>query len=444
MKIAKSLLSVTLALVFVFSAVGCGGTTATIAAPATAVPATAANPTAIPAEPTAEPITITFWNSFTGSDADTLKSIVSDYNQQNTDEVTVEMDIMSSDVFRQKVPPAIATNTAPDLITLNVADLLAYEKAGSIEDLSDLFTATGLDKSDFLPASLQLGFLDNKQYGAPMQLLDTTNLYWNKDLFTAAGLDPDKPPTTFEELATYAVKLTDATKNQYGFGMCASAAPQFYAVFIKGNGGDAVDPSTNKSVLNSAANLATFEYLHTLAFTDGVTPKSTGGVAMDNLMQSGQLGMYIDGPWLVPGLQSHNINFGVGQVPSGSAGTFAILDGTLFAIPTGTDAAHKTAVYSFLKYWNSTSVAKKWSLADGLPPYLYSVIDDPDIKANALISIFAENAKAAAPWIGGIPTAGTIDSDVLFPLIEQLQNAGNVTDMVTEASNQIDVILQGQ
>jgi len=444
MKIAKSLLSVTLALVFVFSAVGCGGTTATIAAPATAVPATAANPTAVPAEPTAEPITITFWNSFTGSDADTLKSIVSDYNQQNTDEVTVEMDIMSSDVFRQKVPPAIATNTAPDLITLNVADLLAYEKAGSIEDLSDLFTATGLDKSDFLPASLQLGFLDNKQYGAPMQLLDTTNLYWNKDLFTAAGLDPDKPPTTFEELATYAVKLTDATKNQYGFGMCASAAPQFYAVFIKGNGGDAVDPSTNKSVLNSAANLATFEYLHTLAFTDGVTPKSTGGVAMDNLMQSGQLGMYIDGPWLVPGLQSHNINFGVGQVPSGSAGTFAILDGTLFAIPTGTDAAHKTAVYSFLKYWNSTSVAKKWSLADGLPPYLYSVIDDPDIKANALISIFAENAKAAAPWIGGIPTAGTIDSDVLFPLIEQLQNAGNVTDMVTEASNQIDVILQGQ
>jgi multiple sugar transport system substrate-binding protein len=354
------------------------------------------------------------------------------------------MDILSADVFSQKVPPAIATKTAPNLIALNVADLLAYEKAGSVEDLGDFFTATGLDKSDFLPSSLQLGFDDGKQYGIPMQVFDSTNMFWNKDLFTAAGLDPNKPPTTFAELAADAVKLTDPSKNQYGFGMCASAAPQFYAVFIKGNGGDVVDPSTNKSVLNSAANLATFEYLHTLAFTDGVTPKSTGGVAMDNLMQSGKLGIYFDGPWLIPGLQSHNINFGVAQVPSGSAGAFAILDGTLFAIPTGTDAAHKTAVYSFLKYWNSTAVGKKWSLSDGMPPYLNSVIADPDIKANALISTLASNAQIAAPWLPGISTAGNINNNVLFPLIEQLQNDGNVTDMVTKASQQVDSILQGQ
>jgi multiple sugar transport system substrate-binding protein len=387
-------------------------------------------------------ITITFWNSFTGSDGETLKAIVNDYNAQNAGKIKVEMDIMSADVFSQKVPPSIATKTAPSLIALNAADTLTYSKEGSILDLSDFFTATGVDKNDFLPSSLQVGNFGGKQYGIPMQMFDSTNLYWNKDLFKAAGLDPEKPPTTFDELETMAVKLTDASKGQYGFGMFASAAPQWYAVFIKGNGGDVVDMANNKSVLNSDANMKTFEYLHRLAFTENVSPKSTGGVAMDNLMQSGKLAMYFNGPWAIPGLKSHNINFGIAQVPAGSAGTFAVLDGTLFAIPTPTDDAHKAAVYDFLKYWNSTANGKRWSVTIGFPPYLNSVINDPDVKANATISALAANAKIAAPWMSGLESAGNIDANVLFPLVEQLQNDGNVSDMVNQASAKIDSILQ--
>jgi multiple sugar transport system substrate-binding protein len=412
--------------------------------PAAAPTQPPAAPTAAPASGGAAPITITFWNTFTGSDADTLKALVNTYNTTNKDGVTVEMDIIAADVFRQKVPPSIATNTAPSLIALNVADTLAYARNGSIMDLGDIFTTAGIDKTDFLPSSLELGTVDGKLVALPMQVFDSTNFYWNKDLFKAAGLDPEKPPATFDELEQYAVKLTDASKNQYGFGMFASAAPQWYTVFIKGNGGDAVDATTGKSSLNSAENLKTFELLHKMAFTEGVSPKSTGGVAMDNLMQAGKLAMYFNGPWAIPGLQSHNINFGVGQVPAGTAGTFAIMDGTLFAIPTGTDAAHIKGVYSFLKYWESTEVGKKWSLSDGMPPYLNSVINDPEIKANAMISALAENAKAAKPWLPGITTASAIDSEVLFPLMEELQNDGSVADMVKKASDKIDTTLQGQ
>ncbi|MBI9048625.1 MAG: ABC transporter substrate-binding protein [Anaerolineaceae bacterium] len=406
-------------------------------------PATAADQAAEePSEVQAEPVTITFWNSFTGSDGDTLKEIVADFNEAYQGKILIEMDIMSSSVFTQKVPPAIATNTAPDLIALNIADTLAYSKQGSIEDLSDFFSVSGADQTDFIPSALELGKFDEKLYGIPMQLLDTTNMYWNKDLFEAAGLDPESPPTTFAELEEYAIKLTDESKGQYGLGMCASAAPQFYAVFIKGNGGDVVDVSTNKSVLDSDANMETFEYLHRLAYEEEVSPKSTGGVAMDNLMQSGQLGIYINGPWLIPGLVSHNINFGVAQIPGGSAGAVAIYDGTLFSIPTGTEDSQKVAVYEFLKYWNSTEIGKKWSLSVGIPPYLNSVINDPEIQADANIAILANNGKNAAPWMGGVDSAANIDANVLFPLIEQLQNEGDVEEMVKGASEQIDAILQ--
>jgi multiple sugar transport system substrate-binding protein len=389
-------------------------------------------------------VTVTFWNTFTGSDANTLKSLVNDFNQQNTGKIQINMNIMSSDVFNQKLPISIASKTAPDLVTLNVADVLTYEKEKSIEDLSDFFSKTGTDQTNFVASSLKIGYVDSKQYGLPMQVFDSTNMYWNKDLFKAAGLDPDSPPKTFDELAADAVKLTNVSKNQYGFGMCASAAPQFYSVFIRGNGGSVVDMSAKKSVLNSATNIATFEWLHTLAYTNNVSPKSTGGVDMDNLMQSGRLGIYFDGPWLEPGLKSHNINFGIGQVPSGSSGISGVLDGTLFAIPTGTKGNQKTAIYAFLKYWNSTSVGRQWSLSDGMPPYLNSVINDPEIKADATISAFASNMSNSVAWNSGLESAGKIDSDVLFPLIAQLQTNCNVSDVVNKASSMIDTLLQSE
>jgi multiple sugar transport system substrate-binding protein len=330
------------------------------------------------------------------------------------------------------------------LIALNVADTLAYSKQGSILDVSDFFDTPGVDKADFLPASLEIGNFDGKQYGIPMQLFNSTNLYWNKDLFEAAGLDPEQPPTTFAELEEMAIKLTDPENGQYGFGMFASAAPQWYAVMIKGNGGDIVDMESNTSVLNSEANMETFEMLHRMAFVENVSPKSTGGVAMDNIMQSGKLAMYFNGPWAIPGLESHDINYGVAPVPAGSAGRVAVLDGTLFAIPVGTDDAHKAAVYDFLKYWNSTANGKRWSLSIGFPPYLLSVINDPEIQADPNISSLAENAKDAQPWMGGLVSAGNIDANVLFPLMEALQNEGDVAEMVNKASEQIDSILENE
>ena len=56
--------------------------------------------------------------------------------------------------------------------------------------------------------------------------MEKVKKYWNKDLFTAAGLDPDTPPATWDEWAEYATKLTDASKNVYGSGISYDYAYQ--------------------------------------------------------------------------------------------------------------------------------------------------------------------------------------------------------------------------
>lgn len=390
----------------------------------------------------AKKVTVAFWNSFTGSDGETLKEIVKQFNEKNKDKVEVKMDIMAADVFGQKVPPSIATGTAPDFITLTPSDIIAYSKKGSIEDISDFYTQDGVKKDDFTAASLDMSTVDSKQYGVPMQMFSSTFMYWNKDLFKAAGLDPEAPPKDFDELANVAVKLTDSGKNQFGLAMPTKSAPLFLVSFIRGNGGEAVDMATKKSVLASDVNIKTFEYLRTLAYTDKVTPKSTNGVDMDNLMLSNKIGIYFCGPWLIPGLKSHNINYGVTLPPKGSVCQSSVLEGTLYAVPKGTEDTQKVGVYEFLKYWNSTEIGKKWSTTIGFPPYLNSVIDDPEIKANKDISAMSTGIDGVAKtWNIGLTSASKIDADILFPLVEQLQNGADATEAAKKASDQIDALL---
>ena len=77
--------------------------------------------------------------------------------------------------------------------------------------------------------------LDGTIYGIPMQY-NTQYLYWNKDIFAEAGLDPEAPPATFDEMVAYAEAMTDASKEQYGIGIATGNAN--ITNFLWSNGGD--------------------------------------------------------------------------------------------------------------------------------------------------------------------------------------------------------------
>ena len=159
--------------------------------------------------------TITFWNVFTGSDGDILREIVSKYNSENKDGVKIEMTIMPNDQFQQKLPAAIATNTAPDMVLFGVEYMASYVKSGSLEDISDFWDTMGVDKSNFYDNVVKQCQVDGKQYGIPMQY-NVSYLYWNKDLFKAAGLDPESPPKPLMSLQATPSSLQYLRKSSTG------------------------------------------------------------------------------------------------------------------------------------------------------------------------------------------------------------------------------------
>lgn len=382
-------------------------------------------------------ITLEFWNVFTGSDGDILREIVDDYNETNTDGITINMDIMPNDTLQQKLPAAIATGTAPDFVLFGVENIAPYVSNDALEDISDFWDVTGLDENNYMDNVVDLSKVDGKLYGCPMQY-NVSYLYWNKDLFEAAGLDPDVPPTTMDELAQYAEILTDTSKNQYGLALPTGAT---YMQFLWANGGDCIDEETGENVLNSEENLETLQWLQELAVDEGVTPLVNGPEA-DTMFQAGQVAMHMSGPWQINGLREQGINFGIAPCVAGSDGAYSPAGGCSFVIPKGTSAEKKEAVYKFMAFWLSDSTLKTWSQKNGFPVWSYSLLEDSDIQNDEVINSISKATEIGRSYNLGNPLASQIDNDVMFPMFEEvITGASTPQEALDKASKGLDEIL---
>ena len=387
----------------------------------------------------AEPTTLTFWNGFTSTDGDVLTEIVDRYNGENDKGVTIEMDIMTWDVFNEKLPAAISAGQAPDFVLCSTGYYPSYVNAGSFQDLSDYFDRDGNSRDDFDTAVLEGLTYGDDLIGIPFQVV-THYLFWDKDLFSAAGLDPESPPTNWDEIKEYAGKLTDASKNQFGWLIPTDnnvvAQYTMYAF-----GGDFTDESGTTATLNSPENVEAFEWMYDVYVNMKASPLDSD----DNTYISGQLGMFINGPWIINGLRENEINFGVTAVPMNEGiDPKSSMIPVGFSIPITTSDEHKELVYNFVEYWNTEDICTEWTERCGTPAYLKSAQanfeDDP---LTSVLSVPLEYGAVAMKQTGVTPVA----SQALYPALEEIFAGADIQqtlDKYNEVEQQvIDQMLEG-
>jgi multiple sugar transport system substrate-binding protein len=383
--------------------------------------------------------TIEFWNVFTGSDGDILREIVDTYNSTNTDNIVINMDIMPNATLQEKLPAAIATGTAPDLVLFGVENIAPYVSSSSLTDISDFWDTTGVDQSNYLESVTSLSLVDGKLYGTPMQY-NVQYLYWNKDLFTAAGLDPETPPATLTELEGDAVKLTDTAKNQYGLALPTDN--NVFVSFLWGNGGDVDDSATAANLLKSDANLQTLNWMQNLSVNEKVSPGNITSSDAEVMFQSGQIAMFISGPWQINGLRNLGINFGVTSIPAGTAGAYSPAGGCSYVIPSGTEESQKLAAYKFMQYWLTDEILKEWSNRNGFPVWSKTLMEDAEIKNDAVLSAVSKATEIGRSYNLGYAKSSQIDNDAIVPMFEKvLTGSATPEDALNEASDTLDSIL---
>jgi len=125
------------------------------------------------------------------------KLLVAAYNSTHKNQV--ELTVVPNDDYVAKVGAAAGSGGLPDLFAADIVYVPNWVKSGLFQDLSTQIDGLKF-KDQINKGHLDAGTMDGKKYVLPF-VLDLSMLFWNKDLFTQAGLDPAKPPTTMAEFA---------------------------------------------------------------------------------------------------------------------------------------------------------------------------------------------------------------------------------------------------
>lgn len=387
-----------------------------------------------------ERTTVTFWNGFTGPDRPVLEQLVEEFNDSQ-DAVTIEMEISPWDQFFQRLLPSLASDEGPDLVAMDTAQMPQYIVRGAFRPLDDYYADESTESDALVQAAVDATKWDGVTYGVPMNFT-TLLLYWNKDLFEAAGLDPEAPPETWEQFADYAVQLTG--DGQYGLAIADNNTIPMWPILLWGSGGGVVSDDGTTSLLDAPETIEALELWGGLVRDEGISPIGLGGADADNLFQTERAAMEIVGPWMTTGFTEAGIDFGLAPPPAGPAGPVTLGTSVAFAINAQSDDATAEAAKEFIKFWNSTDSQITWSLGSGFPP------SRTDIPAEALAENpytvdFGAPADIARFYLTNVQNFTEINTNIFEATLQRFLNGeGSAEELFTAASQEVQAILDEQ
>lgn len=303
-----------------------------------------------------QPSSITLWSR--GANEAINQALVDAWNADH--DMQVALLPVPDDEYDQKLAAAVAAGNPPDVVTLDVVKLPQLMAGGVLTDLTD--RAHGLDYFDQLAQSyVDYSTTDGKIFALP-ENIDASSLFWNKDLFAEAGLDPEKPPTTFAEIREYAAKITALGGDKRGFylaGQCGGCNRYTFSPLIWASGGDYTDASGTEATLTSDGVVDALTLYQDL-WESGDIPaeaKDDTGANWVGGFGSGNIGMVGLGAFAIAQMSSTypEINFGITTLPGVDGGASSFTGGDVIGIPAG--SKNVDAAWEFLQ-WTLTEPAQ--------------------------------------------------------------------------------------
>ncbi len=390
-------------------------------------------------------VTLDFWNGFTGPDGPALEKVIDDFNASQ-DEVEVTANIMPWDTLYQKVLTSVAGSDGPDIIAMSASRMPQFASQGLFEGLDDYYTDDAHDSAALAETAVEASVYDGVNYGVPVNFTPMM-MYYNKDLFSAAGLDPEAPPATWDELAAMVPKLTvdengDGKPEQYALAIADHETVPVMASLLWGTGGGITNADGTESTLADPASIEALDFWVSLIRDQKATQIGMSGADADKLFQTQKAAIEIVGPWMTTGFDEAGLNYGLAKPPAGPSDEAVLADVVSMGLPAGTSDAKKKAAYEFFAYWNSAEGQTTWADGSGFPPNRADVADK--VTASPYPAIFgAEDVTSVSKTLlPGIAAGGPIMETIFNPSVQKALNGeGSVQDIFTAASEQVQAEL---
>lgn len=388
-----------------------------------------------------EKIPVTMWGSLSGGDVEHVEALVDRYNQsQDQYEVTYYV----QDSMEEKLITAIAGGEVPDVVLWDRFTTGTYAAKGAFLALDDYVEADGIDLAKFYDVAVQeMRGADGKLYGIPVTT-DARIIFYNKDLLSEAGVDPESIKT-WDDLEAAAVAATkrgeDGQLQQAGFAL---SDPGQFNNWILQAGGQMIDDSQNPPVtaFNSEAGLTVLEFWNKLLNEDKVYELGFEDSFGGDGFKAGKVAMCFNGPWALSSLNDTEINYGVLEQPEGPAGVrSAMMGGFGLVIPS--KAENVDAAWDFIKWWttvpeNSVDFAKE----SGYLPANKDAAANEYFMNDEILSVFSETMLYASTRMQ-VPGYSDVEGLALRPQLD-LFVAGSIDAQgaLETAARQGDAILQ--
>lgn len=342
-------------------------------------------------------VKLVVWGLQLGEESAGLRAQVEAFEQRYPH---IEVSLLSMGAGRmnpQKLMTAIVGNVAPDVIfqdRFTIGDWASRDAFRSLDDLiaRDRDKPDGIRPEDFYYACWQEACYKGKVYAIPAGT-DNRALYYNKALFREAGLDPNRPPQTWDELLEYAKKLTkrnpDGTYDRIGF--IPNFGNSWLYLYSWQNGGEFMSPDGRTCTLNNPRTVEALEWL-VKVYDELGGAKAINAFAAGFQTQEmdpfliGKVAMKIDGNWVLNNIARYkpDLDFGVvpapvpaarlrGEPPFEGQPKFITWSGGFsYAIPRG--AKNTEEAWLFIKWMVTTEsnlisarAQKAWNESKGRP-----------------------------------------------------------------------------
>lgn len=273
-------------------------------------------------------IKLVVWGLASNEESKGLDAVVAEYERRNPNIDVRVLQMGAGGMNPQKLMTAIAGNVPPDVVhqdRFTIGDWASRDTFRPLDDFiaRDRGKPDGIREEEFYEACWAEACYDGKVYAVPFNT-DDRALYYNKKLFREAGLDPNKPPRTWDELLAYSKKLTKYNKRG-GFdriGFIPNFGNSWLYLYSWQNGGEFMSPDGRTCTLNNKRSVEALEYMTSvydaLKGVEAINSFSSGFKANElDPFLTGLVAMKIDGNWFLNGIARFgpDLDFAVAPAP---------------------------------------------------------------------------------------------------------------------------------
>jgi len=403
-----------------------------------------------------EPITLEWWTWSPEMKEKNEKSIAK-YEAMHPN-ITIENTMMSGSEYWPKLRIRANQNNLPDVFGMSSGSLEEWAGDGLLADL-DGFIASDNTKeviyNSLLESTKEIAGGDH-YYVLPFALV-TTNLYYNKDMFDAAGISYPTDDWTWDDFKSAAKKLTldkdgDGTVDQWGFwfyGRYAQIEPWVYA-----NDGNLIDRDTMKFSPDANA-MEALKMLTDLVLVDKVAPpqKDMASYRQRDIFAHELAAMSVEGSWNIDNNRQHSdpeMRWGIAKIPTGPSTTTPYVYGWSDSYAMSPTTEHPQEAWDFMRYMAGEGTTMDMYMAGKIPSYIplaesdeFDASDEEPqemyiLKEQAAMPMRTSYTKGWNEWRG----YGAAEALGLNGLIDGIVNGEMTFDQaMQEAPNDINTVL---